>query len=274
MGLNRDKRIKKRGESAPERGTPARFFGNKYAQSAAAVLFSLALWQAAASAIGERILLASPVEVLERLFVLLGEDGFAAAVTYTFTRIVAGFFLGLSFGVLLAVAAGRFAPIEILLRPIMATVKSVPVASFIVIALIWLSSAKLSVFISFLIVLPVVYSNVLGGIRAIPRQMTEMADIFRLPWHRRLIYIWLPEIKQYLLSACAAALGMSWKAGVAAEIIGIPTGSVGEALYEAKLYLDTEGLLAWTVVVVLVSVLFEKLFMLLIKFGFGRLEKL
>lgn len=238
------------------------------------MILLLGLWQIAAMAVGESILIASPIAVLTRIAKVSLEGGFFGAVFYTMWRIVAGFLIGLLVGCLLAVVAGRFQPVDILLRPLMATVKSVPVASFIVIALIWLSSSKLSVFISFLIVLPVVYSNVLGGIRSIPRQMTEMASVFALPWHRRLVYIWLPAIRPYLVSACSAALGMSWKAGVAAEIIGIPTGSVGEVLYEAKLYLDTEGLLAWTVVIVLVSVAFEKLFMALLKFAFGRLEKL
>lgn len=225
-------------------------------------------------AVGEQILLASPISVTARLTRLIMEDGFISAVGYTFFRIVWGFLSGLICGVLLAVLAGRFSLVEILLRPLMATVKSVPVASFIVIALIWLSTSRLAVFISFLIVLPVIYSNVLGGIRSIPRKMSEMADVFHLPWYRRFIFIWLPCIRQYIVSACAAALGMSWKAGVAAEIIGIPKGSVGEALYEAKIYLDTASLLAWTVVIVLVSVAFEKLFMLFLKFCFGRLEKL
>jgi NitT/TauT family transport system permease protein len=251
-----------------------RLMKNKYVQTAAAVLASLAVWQIAAMAVGERILLASPVAVIARLFTLIPEPNFFGAIWFSFIRIVGGFMIGLFSGTLLAIAAGRFSSVDIFLKPVMATVKSVPVASFIVIALIWLSSSELSVFISFLIVLPVVYANVLGGIRSIPREMNIMADVYHMPWHKRLIYIWLPAVRPYLMSACSSALGMSWKAGVAAEVIGLPTGSLGEAVYDAKIYFNTTDLLAWTVVIVAVSVVFEKIFMLLLKSGFGRLEKL
>lgn len=251
-----------------------RIFKNKYVGTVLATLAALTVWEIAAVAVGERILLASPIAVGTRLLTLVFESGFLGAIWFSFRRIVGGFFLGLLVGVLLAVAAGRLGVVEILLRPIMATAKSVPVASFIVIALIWLSSSELSVFISFLIVLPVVYSNVLGGIRSIPRKLSIMADIYHMPWHRRFLYIWLPGVRPYIISAAASSLGMSWKAGVAAEVIGLPEGSLGEALYDAKIYFNTTDLLAWTVVIVAVSVIFEKIFMALLKFGFQRLVKL
>ncbi|MDD4125292.1 MAG: ABC transporter permease subunit [Eubacteriales bacterium] len=104
--------------------------------------------------------------------------------------------------------------------------------------------------------------------------MIELADIFRVPWKRRLVYIWLPRIKPFLISGCSVSLGLSWKAGIAAEVIGIPEGSIGERLYYAKVYLNSADLLAWTFIIVMLSVLFEKLFVLMLKNGFGRLEKL
>lgn len=241
---------------------------------AAAVIFWLAVWQIAAMAVGERILLASPLSVLVRLTTIWREDSFLETVAFSFVRIVGGAGLGIVTGCLLAAAARRFRFVETLLSPLMVTVKSVPVASFIVIALIWLSSRMLSVFISFLIVLPVVYSNMLAGLRATPPELVEMARIFRLAPHRRLIYVYLPAVRSYLLSACGSALGMAWKAGVAAEVIGLPDGSLGEVIYEAKLYLNSVDLLAWTVVIVLISVGFEKLFVGLLKYGYGRLFRL
>ena len=239
-----------------------------------AVLFWLAIWQIAASAVGERILLASPIAVIGRLATVWREPGFINTVAYSFVRIVGGAGLGMLLGCLLAAGANRYRPVEILLSPLMVTVKSVPVASFIVIALIWLSSRTLSVFISFLIVLPVVYSNVLAGLRSTPRDLLEMARVFGLPPHRRLLFVYLPAVKPYFISACGSALGMAWKAGVAAEVIGLPTGSLGEVIFEAKLYLNSVDLLAWTVVIVAVSVGFEKLFVGLLKLAYGRLVKI
>ena len=183
--------------------------------------------------------------------------------------------------------AARLPLMEALLRPLMVTVKSVPVASFIILALIWLSARRLSAFIAFLMVLPIAYGNLLSGLKSTPTQLLEMARLYHVSWGRRLLYIQLPHIKPHLLSALTLALGMSWKAGVAAEVIGLPPGSIGERLYDAKIYLNTgeelyqskvyfdlTSLYAWTVAIVLVSVLFERAVLLAVRLLYGRLERL
>ena len=238
-----------------------------------AVIFALCLWQLAAMTIDSKILLVSPVEVAVRLTTIWQTEGFWTSIWFSFYHIAGGFFLALFLGIVLAALAGRFRLIETLLWPFLVTIKTVPVASFVVICLIWLSAEKLSVFISFLIVLPVVYGNVLEGIKSEDKLMLEVGTVFRMPLLRRLLYIHLPQLKPFIMSACATALGMAWKAGVAAEIIGTPDGSIGKQLFYSKIYLDTDDLLCWTVIIVIVSVLFEKLFMLGLKALFGRLER-
>lgn len=238
-----------------------------------AVIFALCLWQLAAMTIDSKILLVSPVEVAVRLTTIWQTEGFWTSIWFSFYHIAGGFFLALFLGIVLAALAGRFRWIETLLWPFLVTIKTVPVASFVVICLIWLSAEKLSVFISFLIVLPVVYGNVLEGIKSEDKLMLEVGTVFRMPLLRRLLYIHLPQLKPFIMSACATALGMAWKAGVAAEIIGTPDGSIGKQLFYSKIYLDTDDLLCWTVIIVIVSVLFEKLFMLGLKALYGRLER-
>ena len=226
-----------------------------------AVLLLLAIWQAAAMLLNQKVLLASPVQVLIRLFTLWKEPGFIEAIAFSFSRIAGGFLIAFVVGIVLAVLAGKSEWIEILLSPIMVTVKTVPVASFIIIALVWLSSKKLSVFISFLMVLPMIYNNVLSGIKNIDKNMIQMADVYHISAGKRFKYISLPAIRPYLFSGTSIALGMAWKAGVAAEVIGIPDGSIGEMLFNAKIYLNTADLFAWTVIIVIISVCFEKAFM-------------
>lgn len=238
-----------------------------------AVAFALLVWQIAAMCLDSKILLVSPIEVVRRMFTIWQVEDFGRTIWFSFYHIAGGFLLALVLGVLLAALAGRFKAAETLLWPFMVTVKTVPVASFVVICLIWLSNENLAVFISFLIVLPVVYGNVLQGIKSEDENMRELGRVFRMPLLRRIAYIHLPQLKPFLLSACSTALGMAWKAGVAAEIIGIPDGSIGKQLYYAKIYLDTDDLLCWTVIIVIISVLFEKLFMWLLKRGYGRLER-
>lgn len=243
------------------------------AGKALAVLFALLLWQIAAMVVDLKIVLVTPVEVIERMGSIWREDGFFDSLWFTFRHIAAGFFIALILGTAFAVLSGRHSWIETLLWPFMVTVKTVPVASFVVICLIWLRTESLSVFISFLIVLPVVYGNILEGIKSEDRGMIELAAVYDLPFFKRAAYVHLPQLKPFVMSACSTSLGMAWKAGVAAEIIGTPAGSVGKQLYYAKIYLDTDDLLCWTLVIVIASVIFEKLFMLLLRYAYGRLER-
>ena len=240
---------------------------------ALAVIFALLVWQTTAVAVDQSILLVSPIDVALRMTTIWQVEGFASSIWFSFYHIAGGFLLALVSGILLAALSGRFRWVETALWPFMITVKTVPVASFVVICLIWLSAQNLSVFISFLIVLPVVYGNVLQGIKSEDGKMLEVAEVFRMPMLRRILYIHMPQLKPFILSACATALGMSWKAGIAAEIIGTPDGSIGKQLYYAKIYLDTDDLLCWTVIIVIVSVAFEKLFMLALRAAYRRLER-
>lgn len=236
--------------------------------------FALLVWQVSAMLIGESLLIVTPIAVVKRLFSLFTEADFFTSIGYSFLRIVAGFLAGLIAGTIMASVAGKFHLAEIMFRPFIATIKSVPVASFIILCLIWLSMGTLSSFISFLMVLPIIYSNILQGIKSTDRKLLEMADIFRLGLFRRIVFIYLPQLKPYLVSACSVAMGLAWKSGIAAEVIGVSNGSIGEKLYEAKIYYTTADLFAWTFIIVVLSIGFEKLFLYLIKKFYAGLERL
>ena len=224
-----------------------------------AVLFWLLVWQLTAMAVGREILLASPWRVLTRLGELVVQPGFWRAIMHSLGRIGGGFLLGTAAGVLLAVCAARCRWARDLLAPLMLAVKSVPVASFIILALIWVTSRHLAVLIVFLMVLPITYTNTLDGIDRLDPRLTEMARVFRIPPLRRARRVYLPQVLPGFLTGCRLALGLCWKAGAAAEVIGMPKGSIGERLQQAKVYLDTPDLFAWTLVIVVLSWAFGKL---------------
>ena len=229
-----------------------------------AVGFWLAVWQAAAMAIGQEVFLVSPVQALRCLLRLLPQADFWHRVGFSAGRILLGFGLGVVCSASLAVAAEICSAAEILIAPVLQLVKATPVASFIILALVWVRGSSLSVLISFLMVLPVLYGAVRTGIRAADPQLLEMAKVFRLPLGRRLRAVWLPAVLPAFRQGCSVALGICWKSGVAAEVIGLPNGSIGDALYRAKITLSTGELFAWTFVIILLSAGFEKLFLLLL----------
>ncbi|MDR0434675.1 MAG: ABC transporter permease subunit [Gracilibacteraceae bacterium] len=237
-------------------------------------MFWLAVWEIGSRALNQSLLLVSPVTVLTRLGQLAGTTGFWQAVFFSFLRIVGGFLAAVTLGVIAAALAARSRPVRELAAPFMLTVKSTPVASFIILLLIWVPSRNLSIVIAFIMVLPIIYTNVLSGIMATDPQLLEMAKVFRLPAKRTIRYIYVSQVLPYFRAACAVSLGLCWKAGVAAEVIGIPAGSLGERLYTAKIFLQTADIFAWTFVIILISLLFEKLFMWLLHRAINRLERM
>ncbi|MEG0779042.1 MAG: ABC transporter permease subunit [Oscillospiraceae bacterium] len=226
-----------------------------------AVVCWLLVWQGVSMALGVELLLASPLAALRRLLQLAVTLPFWQAVAWSAGRILGGFLIACLLAVLCAALASRFVRFRELLAPLVATVKAIPVASFIILALVWVSSRNLSLLIAALMVFPVVYGNVLTGILQTDPALLEMAQVFRVPFSRRLRGIYFPQVLPYFRTAVSLGLGLCWKAGVAAEVIGLPGGSIGERLYTAKIYFETADLFAWTAVIVAVSVVFEKLFL-------------
>jgi NitT/TauT family transport system permease protein len=232
------------------------------------------VWTAASLCIANDLILVSPLRVLLRLSELAITVPFWLTIAQSFARIIAGFALGALIASMLAILASRFSLLFQLLEPLMLTVKSIPVASFIILVLIWISPANLAIIISFLMVLPILYTNVLKGIQNTDPQLLEMAAVFRISKLRKLRYLYVAQVMPFFVSGCSIALGMCWKAGVAAEIIGLPDDSLGEMLYNAKLYLNTADIFTWTLVIILISLVFEKLFMLGIRLLQKRLERI
>lgn len=231
----------------------------KYIRKTLIIFFWLAVWQILAMCVDNFLLVVTPMQVLRALFLLAGQAEFWQSAFGSLWRIALGFLLGAVLALLLAAVSYRYKIAEEVLRPFMVFCKAVPVAVFAVLLLIWWGSSMLAVSICFLVVFPNIYLNTLEGLKSADRELLEMAEVFRLPFGTRFFYIYRPALKPFLLSAFQLSLGMCWKSGVAAEVIGTPTHSIGGALYLAKIYLDTAELFAWTAVIVVLSVFFEKI---------------
>lgn len=242
--------------------------------TAASVLFWLIVWQIVSVCVNSKILLVSPIDTVCRLWELLPSGDFWSSILFSMARILLGFLLGLVLGTALAVLSGKFAIIRTLFSPLISAMKSIPVASFTILALFWVGSENLSVLVSILICVPIVCSNMLEGIDNLDKKLDEMSKVFKIPAVRRFAGVYLSQLLPYFRSASRLAIGLSWKSGVAAEVIGIPDGSIGEKLFMSKIYLETADLFAWTLVVILLSFLCEKLFIFAVKLVQKRVEKM
>lgn len=231
-----------------------------------AVCIWLSIWQYAALRIDKVFFLPSVTDTWKALQKLIVSKDFFHILFRTLSKISKGFLFALFFGTVLAVVSSLSDFIKMLFLPVLKLIKSIPVASFIILALLWIHSSGLSVLISFLMVLPIIYINVLQGIESVDIQLLEMSKVFHMGWIRRICFIYIPHVLPFLISGCRIGLGFCFKSGIAAEIIGLPPQSIGERLYKAKLYLMTDELFAWTIVIVLTSILYEFFCMRIIHF--------
>lgn len=218
----------------------------------------LALWQLAYRLVGHDLLLASPWAVCGRIAELCGTAAFWRTVLGSLGRILLGFLCAVTLGTLLAFLTARFKALYAFFSLPMNIIKATPVASFVILALVWISGRGLSAFVSFLMVLPLIWRNVHDGILSADRGLLEMARVYRLTPGRTLRAVILPAVLPHFLAAIRVGAGFAWKAGVAGEVIAIPRSAIGTELYHAKVYLETTDLFAWTAVVILLSVMLER----------------
>lgn len=224
-----------------------------------AILFWIGAWQIASMAVSSEFVLAGPLDAAAALVRLLPSDEFWRSIGFSLIRIAGGCAIAYLLAVPLALIAAALPAIRTLLQPAMSAIKGTPIACTVVALLIWFGSRNISAIAVGLAVIPGVYFGVLQGLdRADPR-MRDLFRTFNAPAPVRLLARTWPAILPYLRAASQSVLGMSWKAGIAAELIGVPTGSVGERIYQAKLLLETADLFAWTIAVVALAWLFERL---------------
>lgn len=229
------------------------------------IVFWIVFWQIASLLIDNHILFVGPVDVARALLALIPTYSFWSSIAVSFTKITLGFLSAFLSGILIGSLSYRFRLLRDFLEPIILLMKSVPVASFVILALIWVGSRNLAMFSSFLVVFPVIYVNTIAGLSSTSPQLLEMAKVFSIRPVKQVYYIYLPALLPYLASSCQVALGMCWKSSIAAEVIGVPTGTIGEHLYTAKIYLNTANLFAWTIVIIAASAIFEKVCLKLIE---------
>lgn len=235
------------------------------AAAGAVAAFWLAMWVLVAGLVAQPLILPGPGAVVVALLRLVCDAGTWAILAGSGARILGGLALAAVCGGLLAGISSRSRAFARLVAPALSFVKATPVACVVVLLLIWLGSARVSIAAVFLMALPGVYFSLVEGLTQADKPLEQM---FRLHgvrgWRLFCAHIWR-EVLPFVLSCARAVIGMSWKAGVAAELIGMAVGTVGERIYQAKLLIETADLLAWTVLVVMASWACERVLVWLLR---------
>ena len=220
--------------------------------------FWMAVWYILSAALGRALVLPTPFAVFGRLLSLLPTADFWLACLGSVLRIFVGLIAGILAGVLLASLCAVSKLMEAIFEPLVTVIKATPVASIIILMLFIMAKSAVPMVAALLMVIPIVFGNVKKGITSVPVDLSEVAEMYDFGFVKRMKYLVLPSVLPYFSAACRSALGLAWKAGIAAEVICYPKYSIGANLNNAKVYLESEELYAWTIVVIVISVLIEK----------------
>lgn len=232
--------------------------------------FWLAVWCLAAACVDQPLLVPSPIAVLRRLGELAAAPLFWRSTLVSLLRIFCGALAGTILGTLCAVLTSRFRLADWILAPAIRLVRATPVASFIILVLLWVSTGKVPGVISALMVLPVVWESVSAGIRSADPQLLELARSYQFSRRKLMRYVYFPAVRPHFAAGVCTAIGLAWKSGVAAEVLCLPKAAIGTQVYYSKIYLETPSLFAWTAVVIVLSMLLERIVRRLLGVKGGR----
>ena len=243
---------------------------HKVLQKGGIVLFWLIVWQLVAMLVNNPILFVTPFQMFTTLLSLLSESSVWISMFNTCMRVLSGFLVAFILGFTLAYLSYKHHLIQQLISPLITTFKAIPVASFIVLVLVWFSSQHLSFIISALIGLPLVYTILLEGLNNIDATLLQMGNVFNVSGYKQFKYIVLSELAPFVYSSVSVTLGYCFKSGIAAEVIGLPLHSLGSGLYQAKVYFATDELFAYTALIVGLSYGLEKCIVYLVKLMYQK----
>lgn len=236
------------------------------------ICFWIGVWVLAAAWIDQELLLPTPISVFSKMSMVLEVD-FWRTVGISLLRAGQGYLWGFLMGVGLAALSTLHNVAEMLIRPALSVIRATPVVSFIILALVWLGSSDVPVLAGMLMVVPVVYANTVQGIRSADPKLMEMARAFHFSRSEIFLRVLVPSALPAVIAACETCIGLCFKASIAAEVIGVPRNAIGSRLHQAKIYLETDSLFAWTMMVIMLSMLLEGLLKMLLERGRRHVDR-
>ncbi len=230
---------------------------NKIKRIILPLLFWLFIWHIGSLIVNNEFMFPSIKKTFAALTVLVSQKSFYNAVFLSILRVLTGLVFGCFFGTILAIICNKFSLANDIFSPMITIIRSTPVASFIVILWVLMNGDKLSIFVGFIMVLPIIWQSTIDGISSIDKNLIEVTSVFEFSSFKKFKLLVLPTLKKYLFPAIITSTGLAWKAEIAAEIIAYTKHSIGQGINDAKYNMDTATVFAWTLVIIFFSIILE-----------------
>lgn len=223
------------------------------------VLLIPVAWQLLSWQMAQPQLIPSFPDLMQALLRVVSSPGFLVSIGTTLLRACVGLLLSLAVASITAFLLNRSETIRLLFMPWLSLLRSVPVISFILLALIFLNPEMIPLLIAFLTMYPLLTENLLKGLMNRRDSWKMLARQFHLNAWNRLFQINYPQLKPYLFSGLASAVGFGWRAIIMGEVLSQCVDGIGKRMKEAQVFIDVPELIAWTLVAIVLSWLTDKL---------------
>jgi len=231
------------------------------------VLFWILVWEILSLIINQEIYLPSPGATFIALFNLLTERNTYITLLYSTYRTLSGFMISCVSGIIFGYFCGISKTVYNLFNPLVSIIRTVPVMSIIIIAIMWFKDTNVPIFVAFLMCFPIIWTNTVSGIQSTDIKLLQMCRVYNIKKSRIVKSVYFYSTLPYIKAGMISALGISWKVTSAAEVLSLPKYSIGSYLYDSKVYLEIPNLFAWTIIIILLSILFEKILKIIFKAG-------
>lgn len=225
------------------------------------------MWEILSLIIGQEIYLPSPVSTFKALYSLLFEKETYITILFSTYRTIFGFVVSTVFGIIFGFLCGLNKSLYNLFNPLVSIIRTVPVMSIIIIAIMWFKDSNVPIFVAFLMCFPIIWTNTVSGIGSADEKLLQMCKIYGIKKIHVLKSVYFYSALPYIKAGMLSALGISWKVTSAAEVLSLPKYSIGGFLYDSKVYLEIPDLFAWTIIIILLSAAFETLLKIIFKAG-------
>jgi len=236
-----------------------RFISKQNLISFSGILLLIIVWKIVSTAAGSAQIVPSPRSTLLSVWKVFENPEYWNDIGFTIGRGLLGFAVSLFLGLLIGIPAGINRNFFYFINPLLVTIRSTPIVSIILLAIIWLGNEWVPVFIALLTMFPVICLNIIEGISSVDRNLIEMSRIYNIPAQRILSEVYLPSIAPFLTSGISNAMGFGWRAIIIGEVLSQPLKGIGSRMKESQYYLEVSEVIAWTLIAIIVSFIFESI---------------
>lgn len=222
------------------------------------MFFFFIIWEGVALYIDNSLLFPRVSEIFLSLKNLVASGDFTLILWDTLSRFFISIVFSLILAIIFSVASYRYEVISFLLFPFIIFLRAVPTIAIIIVVLIWSSVERVPIVVGMLILFPILYESILGGIKNVDKNLLKMSKVFKVPTKRVVRDIYIPSIYYSISSNIPSYIGLTFKVIIAGEVLSQESLSIGGEIFINKIYLESSNIFAWIIVVIVLNYLLEK----------------